>query len=156
MNGQTISSADQLRTKIGTMDPNAKVDLKVMRDGRTMDVAAMLGEYPSTEEHASNVRPASGASESALEGVTVENVTPEIAQQLKLSPATKGVVVDNVSPSSNAAEAGLQQGDVILEVNHKPVVTTQDFHRAMSSVEKDNPVLLLVNRGGNTAYVAIS
>jgi serine protease Do len=86
----------------------------------------------------------------------VENLTPDLAQQLKLAPQTKGVVVDKVNPSSNAAEAGLQQGDVIQEVNHQPVTTSQEFRRAMSSVQKDSPVLLLVNRGGNTAYLAIS
>ncbi len=155
LNGQTISDADQLKTRIGTMDPNTKVNLKVTRDGKPMDIALTLGTFPTDGERASTVGPSEN-SDSALQGVTVENLTPEIAQQLKLSPQTKGVVVDNVSASSNAAEAGLQQGDVIQEVNHLPVATAQEFHRAISSVQKDNPVLLLVNRGGNTAYVAIS
>jgi serine protease Do len=156
LNGQPISDADQLKERVGTMDPNTKANMKVMRDGRAMDFTVTLGEFPSDEEHASVSRPSSGNSESVLEGVTVENLTPDLAQQLKLAPQTKGVVVDQVNPSSNAAEAGLQQGDVIQEVNHQPVATAQDFRRAMGSVQKDNPVLLLVNRGGNTAYVAIS
>jgi serine protease Do len=156
INGQLISGADQLKTRIGTMDPNTKVAMKVMRDGRSMDVSVVLGEYPANDQQATNVAPSPGTPESALQGVTVETLTPEIAQQLKLSAATRGVVVDKVSPSSGAAEAGLQQGDVILEVNHQSVANSQEFHHAMSSVQKDNPVLLLVNRGGNTAYVAIS
>jgi serine protease Do len=155
INGQPVSDADQLKMRVGTMDPNTKVSMKVTRDGKPIDVALTLGTFPTGEEHASSVAPSEN-SDSALQGVTVENLTPEIAQQLKLSPQTKGVVVDKVNPSSNAAEAGLQQGDVIQEVNHLPVATAQEFHRAMSSVQKDNPVLLLVNRGGNTAYVAIS
>jgi serine protease Do len=155
LNGQPVTGRDQLRERIGTMDPNTKVNLKVMRDGRIMDLAVQLGEYPTEGERASAAGPSEN-SESALQGVTVENLTPDVAQQLKLSPSTKGVVVDKVNPSSDAAEAGLQQGDVIQEVNHQPVATAQDFRRAMSSVQKDNPVLLLVNRGGNTAYVAIS
>jgi serine protease Do len=155
LNGQPVSDADQLKERVGTMDPNTKIDMKVMRDGKAMDVALQLGEYPTEGERASVAGPSEN-SDSALQGVTVENLTPEIAQQLKLSPQTKGVVVDKVNPSSDAAEAGLQQGDVIQEVNHQSVATAQEFHRAMSSVQKDNPVLLLVNRGGNTAYVAIS
>jgi serine protease Do len=155
LNGQPVSDADQLKERVGTMDPNTKIDMKVMRDGKAMDVALQLGEYPTEGERASVAAPSEN-SDSALQGVTVENLTPEIAQQLKLSPQTKGVVVDKVNPSSDAAEAGLQQGDVIQEVNHQSVATAQEFHRAMSSVQKDNPVLLLVNRGGNTAYVAIS
>jgi serine protease Do len=156
INGQAMTGADQLKTKIGTMDPNTKVNMKIVRDGRTMDVAVQLGEFPSNEEHASAVRPSSGTPESALQGVTVENLTSEIAQELKLSPETKGVVVSKVNPSSNAAEAGLRQGDVIQEVNHRPVATSQEFHGAISSAQKESPILLLVNRGGNTAYVAIS
>ncbi len=156
LNGQPIASKDQLMERIGTMDPNTKANLKVTRDGKTMDVAVQLGEYPSSDERASAVAPSGSEESPAIQGVTVENLTPEIAQQLKLSPQTKGVVVDKVNPSSDAAEAGLQQGDVIQEVNHQAVTTAQDFHRAMSSAQKDTPVLLLVNRGGNTAYVAIS
>jgi serine protease Do len=156
INGQPVNDADQLKQRVGTMDPNTKINMKVMRDGKAMDLAVVLGEYPANEERASAVTPSGKAETAAIQGVTVENLTPEIAQQLKLPTSTKGVVVDKVTPSSDAAEAGLQQGDVIQEVNHQPVATAQEFHSAMSSVQKDNPVLLLVNRGGNTAYVAIS
>ncbi|HEY1758189.1 MAG TPA: DegQ family serine endoprotease [Bryobacteraceae bacterium] len=158
INGETINDADQLKQMVGTLDPNTKISMKVMRDGRPMDFNVVLGEFPSNDEHASNALPSgNNSSESeAIQGVTVESLTPDIAQQLKLPASTKGVVVDKVNPSSDAAEAGLQQGDVIQEVNHQAVTTAQEFHRAMSSVQKDTPVLLLVNRGGNTAYVAIS
>jgi serine protease Do len=157
LNGQPINDSPQFQQRIGTMDPNTKITLKVTRDGKSMDVQVVLGEFPSDNVRASNEAPSSGNAETAaIQGVTVENLTPEIAQQLKLSPATKGVVVDKVNPSSNAAEANLQQGDVILEVNRQAVTNTQEFNRAMSSAQKDNPVLLLVNRGGVTAYVAIS
>ena len=91
-----------------------------------------------------------------LPGVSVESLTPEVASELKLSPQTKGVVVDEVSQSSAAAEAGLQRGDVIQEVNHRPVTTASDFRQAVGSAPKDSPILLLVNHGGNTMYVAIS
>jgi serine protease Do len=155
MNGQTVVDASQLRTKVGTMEPNAKVSLKVLRDGKPMDITVQLGSFPDKEEHASNVTSGEG-SNAALHGVTVENLTAEIASQVKVSPQTKGVVVSRVNPSSDAAEAGLQQGDVVMEVNHQPVATANDFNRAVTSAPKDQPVLLLVNRGGNTAYIAIS
>jgi serine protease Do len=154
LNGQPVSSQNELRLKIGNMEPNTAIAMKVLRDGKQVDVALHLGEFPSKELHASNVSPE--GSSSSIQGVSVESLTPDIAQQLKLSPQTKGVVVARVNPSSDAAEAGLQQGDVIQEVNHQPVTTAQEFNHAMSSAQKDNPVLLLVNRGGNTAYVAIS
>jgi serine protease Do len=154
LNGQPVSDADQLRTKIGTMDPSTKVNLKAMRDGRSMDVAVQLGSFPSEEEHASNAGHSEG-SNGALEGVTVEDLTSEIARQMKISPNTKGVVVSKVSPASNAAEAGLQQGDMILEVNHQSVATRAEFERAIRANSKDAPTLLLVERDGKTTYIAI-
>jgi serine protease Do len=154
LNGQPISNANELRLRVGNMEPNTAITLKVLRDGKQMDVAMHLGEVPAREQRASSASPEN--SNTSLAGVAVESLTPDIAQQLKLSPATRGVVVDKVDPSSNAAEAGLQQGDVIQEVNRQPVATAQEFHRIVSSKEKDSPILLLVNRGGNTAYVAIS
>ena len=72
---------------------------------------------------------------------------------MKLPANAQGVVVTNVSPSSEAAEAGLRQGDVIQEVNHKAVKNTSDFERAVGSSKADT--LLLVNRNGNTMYLAV-
>ena len=94
------------------MEPNTNVNLKVLRDCKMQNVAVQLGEFPSKEERAAigNEHP-----ESALQGVTVENLTPELAQQLNMPSTTKGVVVGEVSPASRAADAGLQSGDVIQE-----------------------------------------
>ena len=152
INGQPIDDANQLRLKIGMMEPNTNVSLKVLRDGKTQNVAVQLGDFPSKEERA-----AIGTEnpESALQGVTVENLTPDTAQQLKLPATTKGVVVDEVSPASRAADAGLQSGDVIQEVNHQPVKTVKDFSQAVSASKKDAPVLLLVDRDGSTMFLAV-
>jgi serine protease Do len=156
LNGQPIPSRDQLRTRIGTMDPNTKVNLKVLRDGHSMDLAVTLGSFPEDkEEHAANVGPAQH-SVSGLDGVSVESLTPDVARQLKVAPQTRGVAVSSVSQSSSAAEAGLQQGDVIMEVNRQPVASASEFNRAITASPKDSPVLLLVNRGGATTFIAIS
>ena len=153
INGEPVVDANQLRLKVGQMDPNSKVNLTVLRDGKTQQMTVTLGEFPSTEQRAS-ANP--GEKENAaLEGVQVENLTPDTAQELKLSPQTKGVVVDQVSSDSHAAEAGLQQGDVIQQVNHKSVSNVNEFKQAMTTTSKDAPVLLLVNRGGNTLYIAV-
>jgi serine protease Do len=134
------------------MEPNANVNLKVLRDGKMLDVAVQLGDFPSNEERAAL---GSEHPESALQGVTVENLTPDTAQQLKLPATTKGVVVDEVSPASRAADAGLQSGDVIQEVNHQAVKTVKDFSQAVSASKKDAPVLLLVDRDGSTMFLAV-
>jgi serine protease Do len=152
LNGQPIADANQLRLKIGMLEPNSSVRLKVLRDGKTQEVAVQLGVFPSKEERASIDKE---HSDSALQGVTVENLTPETAQELKLPAATRGVVVDEVSPASRAADAGLQTGDVIQEVNHQSVKSVKDFSQAVGSSKKDAPVLLLVDRQGTTMFVAV-
>ena len=151
INGQPIDDANQLRLKIGNLEPNASVKLKVLRDGKTQDVAVQLGEFPSKEERASS----GDRSESGLEGVSVSDLTPETAQQLKLPETAKGVVVEEVSPASRAADAGLQSGDVIQEVNHQAVKSVKEFSHAVSASTKDAPVLLLVDRGGSTMFLAV-
>jgi S1-C subfamily serine protease len=90
---------------------------------------------------------------SVLSGVSVENLDAESAQDLKLPTNAQGVVVTNVSPSSEAADAGLRRGDVIQEVNHKPVKNTSDFEHAVGNSKEDT--LLLVNRNGSTMYLAV-
>jgi serine protease Do len=153
INGAPVADANQLRLKIGEMAPDASVNLKVLRNGKTEQVTVKLGEFPSKQERASAGK--NEGSDSALEGVTVENVTPEMANELKISPATKGVVVDEVSPSSRAADAGLKPGDVIQEANHQPVKSVGDFRSAVGARAKDDPVLLLVNREGTTIFLTV-
>jgi serine protease Do len=152
MNGQPIENQNQLRLRVGQMAPGTTINLKVLRDGKPMQVAMKLGEAP-TERQTASVDQES--STDGLQGVTVETLTSDMANQLKVSPQTKGVVVNEVSPSSKAAAAELQQGDVIVQVNHQPVTNTSDFRKAVSSVS-NGPILLLVNRGGNTRFIAVS
>jgi serine protease Do len=153
VDGKAVADANQLRLAIGQMNPNQTVNLKVLRNGRTEAVSVRLGEFPNQEARATTGQ--KDQQNSGLDGVTVENLTPEAAQQLKLSAQTKGVVVNEVNPGSRAAEAGLQSGDVIQEVNHQAVKSEGDFQKALGSADKSKPVLLLVNREGNTLYLAV-
>jgi serine protease Do len=115
-------------------------------------VTVKLSEFPSKAERASVNRE---SSDSALEGVEVENVTPEVARELKLPSATNGVVVKEVSPASRAADAGLRPGDVIQEANHRPVKSVNDFRSALNAKAKDDSLLLLVNRAGTTLFLTV-
>jgi serine protease Do len=148
VNGKPVADANDLRMTISMMRPGATVDLKVARDGQDRDLSATLTTMPGTE--ASNHEPGSSHSESALAGVSVDNLDAQTARELHLPASTKGVVVTNVSPSSPAVDS-LQQGDVIQEVNRKPVSNVSEFEQAVRASNHDP--LLLVNRQGNTMYV---
>lgn len=149
VNGQTVASANDLRLRISQTPPGTNVKLQISRDGKTQDVNVTLGELP---EKADKAGPEEGQG-GGLEGVDVQELTPDIAEQLQLKPGTRGVVVTSVDPASPAASS-LQRGDVIQEVNHKPVANIEDYKRAVAAAGKGQ-VLLLVNHQGVTGYVVI-
>ena len=152
VNGKPIDDANQLRNEIGVLLPGSEVKLNVLRAGTPQQVTVKVGTFPSKEERASLDQKGTGSS---LDGVSVESLTPETARQMKLDPETKGVVVADIDPSSHAADAGLRAGDVIQQVNHQPVKNVRDFDHAMATAKKDDPTLLLINREGNTLFVAV-
>jgi serine protease Do len=148
VNGKQVADSRELRMNISMMKPDADVKLKIMRDGKESNMTVKLGELPSQEQ----AKAEDGASKDALEGVTLENLDAESAKDLGLSPATKGVVVRDISPSSPEADSGLRRGDVIQEVNHKPVRNVSELKDVIHKSGK-NP-LLLVNRQGSTLFIA--
>jgi serine protease Do len=150
LNGQPIEAANQLQVQISQMAPGTPAKMKIWRDGKAQDVTVTLGELP---EQAEKEGPGE-SSEGALEGVEVQNVTPDLAQQLNLPSGTKGVVVTQVDPSSPAASVGLDRGMVIQEVNRKPVNNVEEYKRALSA-SSNQSVLLLVNQGGVTRFVVV-
>jgi serine protease Do len=160
VNGKDVNSAEDLRTMIASFEPGTPIQLKVWRDGRTMEMPLTLAPQPT--DMAENTNPSSGnpsqVESKAMEGVQVENLTPDILSQLNLPAGTHGVVVDSVQDGSPAAEAGLQQGYVIREVNHKPVNNVAEYRAALAGMG-DQPVLLLIETSGPqgpvTNYVVI-
>lgn len=150
VDGQSVLDNRELRLKISQMAPGTPVKLKLFRDGKERETTITLGELP-VEKLAAE---AEQSQSSSFEGVSVDNLTPQIARQLELPANTMGVVVTSVEEGSTFADAGLRRGDVIQEVNRKPVNTVADFRQALKLSSK-NSVLLLVNRGGHTSFVAI-
>jgi serine protease Do len=146
--GRPFDNGNQLRNRIAMSAPGTSVNLKVDRNGSMKSFAVRLAEYPVKEERASNER----NSENTSQDITVQDLTPEVARELHISPRTKGVVVTGVNPGSKAAESGLREGDVIQEVNRRPVENEQQFETAMR--RSGDSALLLVNRQGNTMFVA--
>jgi S1-C subfamily serine protease len=98
--------------------------------------------------------PRRGGRDRRTQGISVTNVTPELARRLGLPPGVRGVVVAEVLPGGPAAEAGLRPGDVIQEVDRRPVRSAAEFTEAMARAGRRD-VAVLVNRGGSTAYAVI-
>ena len=97
----------------------------------------------------------SGSEEQGGYGMTVQPLTPEIARELQLNGKREGVVITDVDPDGAAAAAGLQEGDVIKQVNGKTVTSTAELKSALEP-STDRPALLLVTRKGSDAFVTLS
>lgn len=147
-NGQTVDSADRFRSLVASTSPGTEVTLGILRDGRQLILKVMLSEQP-----ASMAGPGAPPSEGTLRGISVQNLTPAIRDQLGLPPDTRGVVISDLDPNCPAAQEGLQPGDVIQSVNRQPVSAVADFERLAAQATGD--VLLRVNRQGRAAFVGI-
>jgi serine protease Do len=153
LDGTPETDPNTLRNTIAAMAPGTNVKLQIWRDGKIQDFNMTLGELPPDKGEVEG--PADNSTNSGgLEGVSVQALTADVAQQLNLNPNTKGVVVSSVDEASPAAAAGLSRGDVIQEVNHKPVTSVSEYRQAVASAG-NQPVLLLINHGGITAYIVV-
>jgi serine protease Do len=160
INGKVVDDSRELRLLVSSMAPGAQVNMKVFQNGQTRNLTLTLGEMPVKESAAaqtspnSREKPSAGESGAPRLGIAVIDLTPALAERLKLPTNTKGVVVGDVEGGSIGAEAGLQVGDVIQEVNRKPVQTVSEF-QSLLSARGSASLLLLVNRGGHTFFAAL-
>ena len=150
LNGTPVKGPDDLSLRISEMAPGSVAHLQVYRNGKTQEMDVTLGEFP---ENGKTGEPTPGAP-AALKGLQVQNLDASLRQQLGLPPGATGVVVTSVDPNSAAAAADIQQGDVIQEVNHKPVHNTDEFEQDVAGMGAQ-PVLLLIDRGGVTHFVVV-
>jgi len=153
LNGTPVNDSQDLRLRISLLPPNTSIKLQVFRDGRESEVSVTLTEL-AAEKHAEVEVPGKAAPSTPF-GLSVQALTSQVTRQLGLPAGTTGVLVAAVDPGSSAEEAGVQHGDVIQEVDRKPVSTPEQFSGAIQRSGKQ-PVLLLINRGGNHLYVALS
>jgi Do/DeqQ family serine protease len=151
LDGVTVTDSNQLRNHIAQKQPGSSVHLTVLRDGRNLDLTARLGELTASRD---DDRPAANGGESGGFGLSVQPLTPELAERLGVRDAT-GVAVTAVDPEGAAADAGIQQGDVIEEVNRKPVRSGQELRSALRA-SGERPALVLVNRKGDSLYLTLT
>ncbi|HET6528515.1 MAG TPA: Do family serine endopeptidase [Balneolaceae bacterium] len=154
INGTPIESWAAFRTAVATSAPGTEIELGIVRDGEKETYTVTLGEYP--QELATEQNQPQNQSIEEKTGFRVQNLTPEIARQLGLSEGVEGIVVTDISRTSEAYRQGLKRGDVITAVNREPVSTVSEFNEIMSEVaeSEDGVVLLNVVSGGYNRFIA--
>ncbi len=148
--GEKVNEPYNLRNTVASTPPGETVELKLKRNGETVDATVKIGELPSETLEAPPVD-----FENVLKGVSVQNITPNIYRQLNLPEKIRGVVVSKVE-SGSPADTRLLIGDIILEVNRKAVASLDDYKDTVSKISKDEDILLLVFRKGSSVFVTIS
>jgi serine protease Do len=152
VNNQKVGDAGELQATISEKRPGTRVTLEVMRDGSHLSLPVTLQEFAGNKERAE--AGTSGQQGKARWGLGLMDITPELRDQLQAPADVHGAVVSNVQPGSSADNAGISQGDVILEVNRHAVQNTADVRRALESVPAGQDAMLLIwSKGGSTFRV---
>ncbi|MDE3153810.1 MAG: Do family serine endopeptidase [Acidobacteriota bacterium] len=148
-NGTAITSNTQLVNLVTATAPGTRVALKIIRNGEPQTL-----EVTITELHLNGQSSQSGNNEASW-GLTLSDVTPSIAHRLGLPAGTSGALVQSVQQGSPADDAGLQPGDVILQVNRKPVHSASQAADLLRAVGQGSSAFLLVSRNGTEIFVSM-
>lgn len=149
--GRNVSSPRELQMLVERCEPASKHEVEVLRDGKTMTLSTTCGKLPSTVNvgHSTDVE-----EETSLLGLEVSDLTSDVAKQLGVK-GDEGVVITSVDPNGRAAEAGLKNGMVIVQVNRQAVNNVAELKTALESVKTDESVLLLVRSGNGSRFVVV-
>ena len=151
LNGKVINDAGELQVAVGQKQPGNTIHLNVLRDGQSVNVPVTLEAMGKRDKDSESASVEHGQ---PRWGVGLGDLTPELRQQVQADNNLRGAVVERVMPGSSADNAGLQQGDIIMEVNRKPVQSASDVQKALAAVPKDEDALVLVwSNGGSTFRV---
>jgi serine protease Do len=158
VNGQPIEDANKLTFSVGAVSPGTKLELEVLREGEKEKITVTTAERPDNLARAgrggSDPEGLATADEGVLNGVSVDDISPQVRSQLNLPSRLKGAVITNVEPNSAAAKSGLRPGDVILEINKQPVTSAQDAVDLTVKAENKKTLLRLFSRG-STIFVVV-
>jgi Do/DeqQ family serine protease len=147
-NGQTVDDDNRLRALVASTNPGTTVTLGILRDGKPMELHVTLAQQPANMSG-----PGALEQTSALRGIKVQNLTPDLRNQLGLSAQVQGVVISEIAPDSPAAAVQLQPGDVIQSIDRKPITNVMEFNALAGKVT--GKVLLQVNRQGYSQFVVL-
>jgi len=147
--GKNVSDANDLPRMVAPLPVGKTVPVKVVRGGNVLDREVKIGQLEEQKEEV-----ASATTRKPL-GMSVQNITPEIAKGLGLKSET-GILVARVVPGSPAAKADIRSGDVIQQVNKKPVKDVEDFKQQIENAKDQETILLLIQRGENTLFAALT
>ncbi len=158
-NGKVVDDTGHLRNMVSQTPVGTKVKVKLLRQKKEIEVEVVVAELPKkmAEAPSRNTEGPEGNEEesSALTGLVVRELSPDLAARLGIDENEKGVVVVKIDPNSKVFEAGIRPGDIVLQINQKNIGTIEDYKKAASKIRATERVLLLIRRKGEDLFVTI-
>jgi serine protease Do len=150
-NGKPVEDSRTFRLRVAQTAPGTRIPVKLVREGDEKTVQVTLKEFPTENELSSKPGRSdeSGQFEENLDGVTVTDLNRATRSQFRIPANVNGAVVVEVNPDSASYEAGLRPGDVILEINRKPVSNADEAVKLSDRVKNDTALLRVWSRGGS-------
>jgi serine protease Do len=155
-NGNPVEDPNHLRNMVAQTPVGKKVKIELVRDKKAMTIEVTLVEQPRDMAEAGDGETAPAAADTALAGLEVRTLTPDLARKFGITRVDRGVVVTSVEPDSPSGQAGLHPGDVVLELNRRPVRDVEEYNKIAGRLDRDESVLLLVNRQGRNNFVVLN
>ncbi|CAI2717949.1 DegQ family serine endoprotease [Nitrospina watsonii] len=142
---EEVKTMESLPKIVAVTPPGEAVNVKVIRDGKAKDISVTIAVLKEEETKMAALDPL---------GIQTQDITPDLMKSMELE-STNGVLVSDVTPGESGGEAGLRRGDIITEVNRKPVNNVQDYQASLRGLKSGDTALMLVKRGGTTIYIAV-
>ena len=154
--GRLVENPTQFRNLVAQTPIGKKVRIKLLRNGKERDQEVTIAEQPKTMARAETDAEGDEArGGGAFAGLEVRELTTDVARRFNIPRDRRGVVVVRVADGSPAEEAGLQVGDVVVEINRNPVASLRDFAKATGALSPKDSALVLVLRNGRSTYLTI-
>jgi serine protease Do len=151
INGEKVTEPHELRNIIANTLPGEAIVLNIIRDGREILLSVTLSELSveSQEESSAGI-----IYDNSLRGITVQDLTPKIYKRLDVPEKIRGVVITDIEPEA-PAETKLMPGDIILEIKRKAITSTDDYDRIVSTIERNENILMLIFRRGSSIFITL-
>ncbi|MBF0193766.1 MAG: DegQ family serine endoprotease [Magnetococcales bacterium] len=151
-NGREVQRMKELPSVVAKIPVGRSVPMEVFRDGKRKTIMVVVAELDETSK---SDKPGKRRNKIATLGMTVQPLTPTLMEQLNVPEKTNGVVVSEVTKDGVSSEAGIRPGDVIVQIDRKPMLNLNDFEKATKDRDPGSSLLILLLRGGDPHFMAI-
>jgi serine protease Do len=161
IDGKKVGDANELRNTVASLSPGVKIPVVVFRGGKETTLSVKLVERDEKSIDKLSASAKGGESEEQggdikQWGIQVGAITDALRKQYSIDNEVTGVVVTGIDQASQVAAEGMQEGDVIQEINREPMTSVKDFNKAMKSLKAGDNAMFLIRRGQSTMYIAFT